>query len=56
MYSFEGLIWNLYEQTKDVNLVRLLANSDNYDLSKIFTAGFTLDEPADALRKKVAAL
>jgi hypothetical protein len=56
LYSFEGLIWNLYGLTNDANLVRLLANSENYDLAKIFAASLILDEPADALRKKVAAL
>jgi len=35
LYSFEGLIWNLYGLTNDANLVRLLANSENYDLAKI---------------------
>jgi oligo-alginate lyase len=56
VYSFEGFLWNLYELTGDLDLLRMMYNSENYDIKKCFTTDYSLSDRPENIQKKVIAL
>jgi oligo-alginate lyase len=56
VYSFEGFLWNLYELTGDVDLIRLMYNSAGCDMKKCFTTDYSLSGKPEDLQKKMIAL
>lgn len=56
IYSFEGFLWNLYEITGDIDLIRMMYISRDYDIKKCFTTDFSLSDNPENLQKKVLSL
>ena len=56
LYSIEGFLWKMFKITGDMDIIRGMYNSADFDLEKSFSSDISLDDKPEYIRQTIGTL